>query len=75
MQNSRPYHPPALRKAILDMAFAGSTVHIGCAFSVVEILAVLHRDHLRYPGKCGSYARLLKYLGLDRATPPPVALR
>jgi transketolase len=49
MQNSRPYHPPALRKAILDMAFAGSTVHIGCAFSIVEILAVLHRDHLRYP--------------------------
>jgi transketolase len=49
MLNSRPYHPPALRKAILDMAFAGSTVHIGCAFSIVEILAVLHRSHLRYP--------------------------
>jgi transketolase len=49
MQNSRPYHPPALRRAILDMAFAGSTVHIGCAFSIVEILAVLHRSHLRYP--------------------------
>jgi transketolase len=32
------------------MAFAGSTVHIGCAFSIVEILAVLHRSHLRYPG-------------------------
>lgn len=31
------------------MAFAGSTVHIGCAFSIVEILAVLHRSHLRYP--------------------------
>ncbi len=32
------------------MAFAGSTVHIGCAFSIVEILAVLYRSHLRYPG-------------------------
>jgi transketolase len=29
------------------MAYAGSTVHIGCAFSIVEIMAVLYRDHLR----------------------------
>jgi len=35
-----------LRRIILDMAFAGSTVHIGCAFSIVEILAVLYRSHL-----------------------------
>ena len=39
-----------LRKTVLDMAFAGSTVHIGCAFSIIEILAVLYRKHLRYPG-------------------------
>lgn len=39
-----------LRKVILDMAYAGSTVHIGCAFSIVELLAVLYRNHLRYPG-------------------------
>jgi transketolase len=32
------------------MAYAGSTVHIGCAFSIVEILAVLYRSFLRYPG-------------------------
>jgi transketolase len=38
-----------LRKTILDMAYAGSTVHIGCAFSIVEILSVLHREFLRYP--------------------------
>jgi transketolase len=38
-----------LRKTVLDMAYAGSTVHIGCAFSIIEILAVLYRDHLRYP--------------------------
>ena len=39
-----------LRKTVLDMAYAGSTVHIGCAFSIIEILAVLYRNHLRYPG-------------------------
>ena len=32
------------------MAYAGSTVHIGCAFSIIELLAVLYRHHLRYPG-------------------------
>jgi len=31
------------------MAYAGSTVHIGCAFSIVELLAVLYRKYLRYP--------------------------
>lgn len=36
-----------IRKTILDMAYAGSTVHIGCAFSIVELLAVLYRKHLR----------------------------
>ena len=35
-----------LRQNILKMAYAGSTVHIGCAFSIVEILAVLYRSHL-----------------------------
>lgn len=38
-----------LRRTILEMAHAGSAVHIGCAFSLVEILAVLYRSHLRYP--------------------------
>lgn len=42
-----------LRRTILDMAFAGSTVHIGCAFSIVEILAVLYRSHLNFPD--GNY--------------------
>jgi transketolase len=35
-----------IRKAILDMAYSGATVHIGCAFSIVELLAVLYRKHL-----------------------------
>ncbi len=39
-----------LRKTVLDMAYAGATVHIGCAFSIMELLAVLYSKHLRYPG-------------------------
>lgn len=46
----RAFAPARLRRTILEMAFAGSTVHIGCAFSIVELLSVLYRDHLRYPG-------------------------
>ncbi|VVE14765.1 transketolase [Pandoraea terrigena] len=41
------FNPQAIRRAIIDMAYAGSTVHIGCAFSIVELIAVLYRDHLR----------------------------
>ena len=37
-----------IRKVILDMAYSGATVHIGCAFSIVELLAVLYRSHLRF---------------------------
>jgi transketolase len=43
---TQEFHPAALRRTILEMAYAGSTVHIGCAFSIVEILAVLYRSHL-----------------------------
>lgn len=31
------------------MAFAGSTVHIACAFSIVEIVSTLYKDFLRFP--------------------------
>jgi transketolase len=44
----RPFEPSRLRHSILEMAYAGASVHIGCAFSIVEILAVLYRSHLRY---------------------------
>lgn len=43
------FEAKGIRKAVLDMAYAGSTVHIGCAFSIVELLAVLYRKYLRYP--------------------------
>ena len=38
-----------LRKTILEMAYAGSSVHIGCAFSIIELLSVLYSKYLRYP--------------------------
>lgn len=55
MTESRPwaersFHPARLRRTVLEMAYAGSTVHIGCAFSIIELLAVLYRHHLSYPG-------------------------
>jgi transketolase len=39
--------PSALRKTVLQMAFDGNTVHIACAFSLIEILSVLYSKHVR----------------------------
>lgn len=44
------FAPARMRRIVLEMAYAGSTVHIGCAFSIIELLTVLYRSHLRYPG-------------------------
>ncbi|HUB67232.1 MAG TPA: transketolase [Candidatus Methylacidiphilales bacterium] len=44
---SPAFVPAHLRRTILRMAYRGSTVHIACAFSLVEILAVLYRNHLK----------------------------
>jgi transketolase len=49
MIQPQSFDPKSLRKTVLGMAYAGSTVHIGCAFSIIELLAVLYRSHLRYP--------------------------
>ena len=49
MNRSQRFNVDDLRKTVLDMAYAGSTVHIGCAFSIIELLAVLYRSFLRYP--------------------------
>ena len=38
-----------IRKRILEMAFFGQSVHIPSAFSIVEIIRVLHARHLNYP--------------------------
>lgn len=44
------FAPARMRRTVLEMAYAGSTVHIGCAFSIIELVTVLYRNHLRYPG-------------------------
>lgn len=44
-----PFDPARMRRTVLEMAYAGSTVHIACAFSIIELLTVLYRNHLRYP--------------------------
>lgn len=46
----RRFAPARMRRTVLEMAYAGSTVHIGCAFSIIELMTVLYRHHLRYPG-------------------------
>lgn len=38
-----------LRQTVLKMAYSGATVHIACAFSIIEILAVLYRQHMVFP--------------------------
>lgn len=43
------FDPQKLRKTVLEMAYAGSSVHIGCAFSIIELLSVLYSKYLRYP--------------------------
>lgn len=48
-RHNQQFDPVRLRRTVLEMAYAGSTVHIACAFSIIELLAVLYRDHLRYP--------------------------
>ena len=42
------FAPNDLRRHILRMAFHGQSVHIACAFSLVEICSVLYSQFLRY---------------------------
>lgn len=46
----QPFSATSIRRTILSMAYAAASVHVACAFSLTEILAVLYRNHLRYPG-------------------------
>lgn len=46
---TRRFDSNTLRKTVLRMAYAGQTVHIACAFSIIELCAVLYRSHLRFP--------------------------
>ena len=49
----RSFDSRRLRRTVLQMAYAGGSVHIACAFSLIEILAVLYRTFLN----CGDGPR------------------
>ena len=40
--------PRTLRRHVLQMARAGNAVHVGCAFSIIELVARLYARHMRY---------------------------
>jgi transketolase len=61
----RSFDPRRLRRTVLRMAHAGSTVHIACAFSLIEVLAVLYRSHL-YLGSAGPDSPDRDYLALSK---------
>jgi transketolase len=42
------FDPKNLRRHVLYMAKQGNSVHLGCAFSIVEILSVLYAKFLRF---------------------------
>ena len=55
----------ALRRTVLRMAYSGGTAHAACAMSLVEILAVLYRRHLRL-GSSGPRDPQRDYLVLSK---------
>lgn len=65
ISNVLRFCPRRLRRTVLDMAYSGGTVHIGCAFSIIEIVAVLYRDFMRYPDNDPNSA-LRDYLVLSK---------
>ncbi|MDR3607132.1 MAG: transketolase [Oligoflexia bacterium] len=40
-----------LRRHIVHMAYSGGSVHLGCAFSIVELMATLYSKFIRYNPK------------------------
>ncbi len=44
-----------IRKRILELAFIGQSVHIPSAYSIVELVRVLHVHQLNYPGNNPSH--------------------
>ncbi|WP_428311600.1 transketolase [Hydrocarboniphaga sp.] len=49
MSTTKPdFRPSTLRRHVLHMAHSGNSVHVGCAFSLIEIISVLYGDVMRY---------------------------
>jgi transketolase len=40
--------PRTLRRLVVEMASAGNAVHLGCAFSIIEIVSSLYARRMRY---------------------------
>ena len=59
------FHPTAIRRIVVDMAYSGATVHVGCAFSIVELLCVLYDKHLRFDSSNPQWA-LRDYMVLSK---------
>ena len=49
--------PTELRRSIVEMAYAGSSVHIGCAFSMVEIVSSLLGQVMNLGSGAGDRSR------------------
>jgi len=43
-----PLNSNVLRKHVLAMAWSGNSVHIGCAFSMIELFAVLYEEFVHF---------------------------
>jgi transketolase len=54
-----------LRQTVLRMAHLGATAHVACAFSLIEILAVLYRSHLNL-GNSDPHSPERDYLVLSK---------
>jgi transketolase len=62
---AQPFDCRRLRQVILGLAHRGRTAHVACALSLVEILAVLYRRHLRL-GANGPHDPCRDYLVLSK---------
>lgn len=50
------FDPRNLRRHVLRMAYRGQSVHVACAFSIIEICAVLYGRFLRYDPRNPAWA-------------------
>ena len=58
--------PEKLRKRILEIAHSGSSVHVGCAFSIVEIICTLFSKVLKFDPSKGPDQADRDYLILSK---------
>lgn len=48
MDSSPDFRPNHLRKLVLQMSFRGQSVHVPCAFSIIEVFASLYSKHAQW---------------------------